>query len=32
LREDTVKPEVVLDYQDVGYAYLKFVVATEEDA
>ena len=32
LREDAIKPEVVLDYQDVGYAYLKFVVATEEDA
>jgi len=32
LREDAVKPEVVLEYQNAGYAYLKFVVATEEDA
>jgi 7-carboxy-7-deazaguanine synthase len=32
LREDAIKPEVVCDYQDVGYTYLKFVVATEEDA
>ena len=32
MREDAVKPEVVLDYQDTGYAYLKFVIATEEDA
>jgi len=31
LREDAIKPEVVLEYQDTGYAYLKFVVATEED-
>jgi len=31
LREDAVKPEVVLEYQNAGYAYLKFVVATEED-
>ena len=32
LREDAIKPEIVLEYQDAGYAYLKFVVATEEDA
>jgi organic radical activating enzyme len=32
LREDAVKPEIVLEYQNAGYAYLKFVVATEEDA
>jgi organic radical activating enzyme len=32
LREEAIKPEVVCDYQDVGYTYLKFVVATEEDA
>jgi organic radical activating enzyme len=31
-REDAIKPEVLLQYQDVGYTYLKFVVATEEDA
>ena len=29
--DDAIKPEVVLAYEDVGYAYLKFVVATEED-
>jgi organic radical activating enzyme len=32
LREDAIKPEIVLGYQDTGYAYLKFVIATEEDA
>jgi organic radical activating enzyme len=32
LREEAIKPEVVCDYQEVGYTYLKFVVATEEDA
>jgi hypothetical protein len=32
LREDAIKPEVVCDYQEVGYTYLKFVIATEEDA
>jgi organic radical activating enzyme len=31
-REEAIKPEVVCDYQEVGYTYLKFVVATEEDA
>jgi len=31
-RHEAIKPEVVNDYQDVGYVYLKFVVATEEDA
>jgi len=29
--EDAIKPDVVAAYQDLGYAYLKFVVATEED-
>jgi len=29
--EDAIKPEVVLTYEDVGHAYLKFVVATEQD-
>jgi len=29
--EDAIKPEVVCDYQNYGYVYLKFVVATEED-
>ena len=32
VREEAIKPEVVCDYQEVGYTYLKFVVATEEDA
>ena len=31
-RTDAIKPEVVCDYQDAGATYLKFVVATEEDA
>jgi organic radical activating enzyme len=31
-RHEAIKPEVVNDYQDAGYVYLKFVVATEEDA
>lgn len=31
-REDAIKPEIIKDYQSVGYTYLKFVVATEEDA
>jgi 7-carboxy-7-deazaguanine synthase len=31
-REEAIKPDVVCEYQDVGYTYLKFVVATEEDA
>jgi organic radical activating enzyme len=31
-REEAIKPEIVCDYQDVGYTYLKFVVATETDA
>ena len=29
--DDAIKPEVVCDYQNYGYVYLKFVVATEED-
>ena len=29
--EDAIKPEIVCEYEEVGYAYLKFVVATEED-
>lgn len=31
LWEEAIKPDVVAAYQDLGYAYLKFVVATEED-
>ncbi len=30
--EEAIKPEVVREYEKVGYTYLKFVVATEEDA
>jgi len=29
--EDAICPDVVREYEEVGYAYLKFVVATEED-
>jgi len=29
--EDAVRPEVVCEYEEVGTAYLKFVVATEQD-
>ena len=32
LREDAIKPEIICQYESVGYTYLKFVVATEEDA
>lgn len=28
---DAIKPDVVCQYQELGYAYLKLVVATEED-
>ena len=29
--EDAIKPEIVVQYQQLGYTYLKFVVATEAD-
>lgn len=29
--EEAIKPDVVLQYQEIGYTYLKFVVATEQD-
>jgi len=29
--EDAIKPEVVCDYEQIGYTYLKFVVANEQD-
>ena len=29
---DAIKPEIVVTYSDVGYVYLKFVVASQEDA
>jgi organic radical activating enzyme len=31
-REDAICPDIVCGYEDVGYTYLKFVVATEQDA
>ncbi len=31
-RSIAIRPDVVCEYQEVGYTYLKFVVATEEDA
>lgn len=31
-REDAICPEIVCEYEDFGYVYLKFVVATEQDA
>jgi len=30
--EDAIKPEVVAQYNEYGYTYLKFVVASQEDA
>ena len=32
LASEAIKPEIVNEYQDVGFTYLKFVVATEDDA
>jgi 7-carboxy-7-deazaguanine synthase len=32
LASNAIKPEIVCEYEDVGYTYLKFVVATEADA
>ena len=29
--EDAIKPEIVCEYDQVGYTYLKFVIATEQD-
>jgi organic radical activating enzyme len=31
LREEAIRPEIVCNYQEWGYAYLKLVVATESD-
>jgi len=31
-RHEAIRPDVVCEYQEVGYTYLKFVIATEEDA
>ena len=30
--DEAIKPEVIADYGNVGYVYLKFVVASQEDA
>jgi organic radical activating enzyme len=29
--EDAIKPDIVCQYQEIGWCYLKFVVATEQD-
>lgn len=29
--EEAIRPDIVLQYEEVGYTYLKFVVATEQD-
>ena len=31
-RAEAIRPDIVCEYEEVGYAYLKFVVATEADA
>ena len=31
-RHEAIRPDVVCGYEEVGYTYLKFVIATEEDA
>lgn len=31
-REDAIRPEIVKSYEEFGHTYLKFVVATEQDA
>jgi 7-carboxy-7-deazaguanine synthase len=31
-REEAIRPDIVCEYEEVGYTYLKFVIATEEDA
>lgn len=30
-RKKAIKPDIVCEYEDIGYTYLKFVVASEED-
>jgi len=30
--DEAIKPEIIADYGNVGYVYLKFVVASQEDA
>ncbi len=31
-RHEAIRPDIVCEYEEVGYTYLKLVVATEEDA
>jgi 7-carboxy-7-deazaguanine synthase len=31
-RHEAIRPDIVCEYQEVGYTYLKFVIATEKDA
>jgi 7-carboxy-7-deazaguanine synthase len=31
-REEAIRPDVVCEYEEVGYTYLKFVIASEDDA
>jgi 7-carboxy-7-deazaguanine synthase len=31
-RSIAIRPDIICQYQEVGYTYLKFVIATEEDA
>ena len=31
-RHEAIRPDVIREYEEVGYTYLKFVVATKEDA
>lgn len=31
-RDEAIQPSIVREYEDVGYTYLKLVIATEEDA
>jgi 7-carboxy-7-deazaguanine synthase len=31
-RHIAIRPDIVCEYADIGYTYLKFVIATEEDA
>jgi organic radical activating enzyme len=31
-RHEAIRPDIVCEYQEVGHAYLKFVIATERDA
>ena len=28
----SIKPDVIFEYEDIGHTYLKFVIATEQDA